>query len=110
MIYGDAMTLWEPTYGTDVYGNPKIIWNESGKTEFDGVSVQPIVSSEAVGDRPFVVNGYRVFSHRGMKIPAEAADRIIIDGVTFEMDGDPAHFTMGGRHHHTELRVTRVAG
>lgn len=96
----------------DPYGNPSIErdWASATTTTYAGVSVQPDTSTEAVGDRPVVVTGWRLATPRGSDIDLLATDRVTYDGMTLEVDGEVARYFLGGRVHHVEARLKRVTG
>lgn len=99
----------------DDYGNPSTErdWGNATRTPYSGVNVQPIgdaPSSEAVGDRPTVITGWKLITSRGMDLDLLATDRVEHGGITTEVVGEVARYYLGGRVHHVEARIKRVTG
>ncbi|MFJ8472169.1 hypothetical protein [Kitasatospora sp. NPDC094011] len=96
----------------DRYGNTtsERDWGAATSTTVRGVDVVPQESTEAVGDRPVVVTGWRLLTRRGVDIDLGPGDRVTALGRLLEVDGSPARYPLGDRHHHTEVRLREVTG
>ncbi|MER5863774.1 hypothetical protein [Kitasatospora sp. NPDC002040] len=68
------------------------------------------MSTEAEGDRPVVVTGWRLITRRGVDVDLIPGDRVTALGRLLEVDAEPARFPLGDRHHHTEVRLKAVDG
>ncbi|MFF7408703.1 hypothetical protein [Streptomyces lydicus] len=111
-LYADSLTLVRAPFRVDKYGNTtsERDWANAIRTPYTRLSVQPDSSTEATGDRPYVVTGWRLITAKGVDIPALATDRIEFDGMTLELDGEVGRFRVGGRVHHVEARLKKVSG
>ncbi|MFH8593094.1 hypothetical protein [Streptomyces rimosus] len=112
LLYGQTVVIVRAPYITDRYGNTTAErdWSRATKTTVRRVSVQPDTSTEATGDRPVVVSGWRLITRRGVDIDLTAGDRVEHAGRVLDVDGDVARWTVGGRIHHTEARLKEVSG
>ncbi|MFZ3595452.1 hypothetical protein [Streptomyces sp. BH104] len=111
LLTADSVIVWRKYEGVDKYGNPISVWDPVlGKTTYTGVSVQPDYSEEATGDRASRVTGLRLITGRGRDIDLLATDRVIFNGVTYNVDGEVGRYRMGGRVHHVEARLILFAG
>lgn len=112
MLHDDTVTRVRAPYKVDKYGNTSTErdWTNATRVTWAGVSFQPDVSTEATGDRPSVVTGYRLLSRHGVNLDLLATDRIEADGMTLEVDGKVGRFRMSGRVHHVEARLKEVTG
>jgi hypothetical protein len=110
LLTADTATVVRAPYKTDKYGNTSTErdWSKAVRSPLVGVSFQPDSSTEPTGDRPFVVTGYRLITHRGMDADILPTDRVEAYGMTLEVDGEVARFRLGGRVHHVEVRLKRV--
>jgi hypothetical protein len=111
-LTADSVTLVRAPFKTDKYGNTtsERDWASATRTTYSGVSVQPDASTEATGDRPTVITGWRLITPKGLDFPALPTDRVEFDGMTLEVDGEVGRFRVGGRIHHAEARLRRVNG
>lgn len=93
------------------YGGQVRDWTNAVRTDVDGVSIQPTVTTEDVRDRELLVNKYTLFTTRGRDIDLEATDRIAWNGLTLQVDGDPNRWQApGGGIHHVEAALREVTG
>ncbi|MFI8263678.1 hypothetical protein [Streptomyces sp. NPDC085665] len=74
------------------------------------MAVVPDVSTEATGDRPVVVTGWRLITRRGVDVELEPGDRVTALGRLLEVDGEVSRWFLGGRVHHIEARLKGVTG
>lgn len=84
-------------------------WPHAAAEVIDGVSVQPFATAESTLDAAYVADRLRLFA------PPEAdvasTDRIIYDGVTYEVDGSAQRwYDLAGRADHVEAVIKRLAG
>ncbi|WP_369376114.1 hypothetical protein [Streptomyces sp. cg36] len=112
LLYTQAVVVVRAPYVVDRYGNTTSVrdWSSATRTTVRGVSVQPDTSSEATGDRPVIVTGWRLITRRGVDVDLGPGDRVVALGRLLDVDGEPGRYMVGGRHHHTEVRLTEVAG
>ncbi|MFG3036860.1 hypothetical protein ACGFYZ_08150 [Streptomyces sp. NPDC048330] len=110
--YTQTVVVLRAPYVVDRYGNEtsERDWTRATRTTVRRVSVQPDVSTEATGDRPMVVTGWRLVTRRGVDIDLQPGDRVTALGRLLDVDGDTARWTVAGRHHHTEARLKEVTG
>lgn len=112
LLYGETVTLVRAPLKVDKYGNTtsERDWANAERWSYHGLMVQPDASSEATGDRPSVVTGWRLITPKGLDFPALATDRVEWDGLTLAVDGEVGRFKVRGRLHHAEARLKRVSG
>jgi hypothetical protein len=112
LLYGETVTLVRAPLKVDKYGNTtsERDWTNATGTTYPGLMVQPDSSSEAVGDRPAVITGWRLMTQKGRDFPALPTDRVEWDGLTLAVDGEVGRFKVAGRLHHVEARLKRVSG
>lgn len=112
LLYGETVTLVRAPLKVDKYGNATTErdWTKATRTPYPGLMVQPDSSSEATGDRPTVITGWRLITPKGRDFPALPTDRVEWDGMTLAVDGEVGRFKVGGRLHHVEARLKRVSG
>lgn len=111
-LYGETVRLVRAPLKVDKYGNTtsERDWSAATRTEYTGLMVQPDASSEATGDRPTVITGWRLITTKGRDFPAVATDRVEWEGLTLQVDGKVGRFKVGGRLHHVEARLKEVTG
>ncbi|MGA6171511.1 hypothetical protein ACPEIF_14820 [Streptomyces sp. NPDC012600] len=110
--YTQSVVVLRAPHVTDRYGNETTVrdWTRATRTTVRRVSVQPDTSTEDTGDRTAVVTGWRLITRRGTDVDLDPGDRVIALGRLLDVDGEPARYVVGGRHHHTEARLKEVAG
>jgi hypothetical protein len=111
-LFGETVTLVRAPFKVDKYGNTTTErdWANATRTAYPGLMVQPDSSSEATGDRPSVITGWRLITPKGRDFPALATDRVEWDGLTLQVDGEVGKFRVSGRLHHVEARLKKVSG
>jgi hypothetical protein len=111
-LFGETVTLVRAPFKVDKYGNTtsERDWASATRTPYPGLMVQPDGSTEATGDRPSVITGWRLITPKARDFPALATDRVEWDGLTLAVDGEVGRFRVGGRLHHVEARLKRVSG
>lgn len=93
------------------YGGHVRDWTTPSRTDVDGVSIQPTVSTEDVRDRELLVNTYTLFTSRGRDIDLLATDRVEWNGTVLQVVGDPNRWPApGGGVHHVEATLRAVTG
>jgi hypothetical protein len=70
--------------------------------------LQPVSSTELVDDQQRVEGRWRLFLPAGADILP--TDRWRQDGLTYEVDGEPAAWRSRGRAHHLEVQLKRWRG
>ncbi|MFB6535113.1 hypothetical protein ACFCY8_30215 [Streptomyces noursei] len=110
--YTQTVTVLRAPFLADRYGNTtsERDWTSATRTTVRRVSVQPSTSIEETGDRPAVTTGLRLITRRGIDIDVAPGDRIEYAGRFLDVEGEPARYVAGGRHHHTEVQLKEVNG
>ncbi len=110
--YTQTVVTHRAPFVVDRYGNTtsERDWTRATSTTVRRVEVQPDTSTEAEGDRPVVVTGWRLVTRRGVDVDLTPGDRVTALGRLLEVEGEPARYVLGGRHHHTEARLKAVDG
>lgn len=107
MIFPHTVTIHRPAAATDAYGDPSVDWNDSTSTT-SAAWVQPRTSSEDNDNRAAISSGWMVFLPDGTDV--HAADRVVWDGRTYEVDGEPAVLWNPSGPHHVEAPLKRITG
>ncbi|HWK92604.1 MAG TPA: hypothetical protein VNR17_10135 [Luteimicrobium sp.] len=89
MIAPQLVEVVRPTTGVDSYGDPFEDWTHPTRTRLPGATVQARDSVETAGDGRVRIVTTRVLYARGL-VDLTAADRVDVDGVRFQVDGEPA--------------------
>lgn len=110
--YRQTVVTHRAPFVVDRYGNATTErdWPRVVSTTVRRVEVLPDASTEAEGDRPVVITGWRLITRRGVDVDLIPGDRVTALGRLLEVDGEPARYPLGGHHHHTEVRLKEVAG
>ena len=89
----------------DRYGNPV-----TEETETAGVRayVQPSSASEDIINRDTRVTDYNVFLLSSASV--DGLSKIIWEGLTLAVDGEPARFDTPSGPHHIEVKAQRIDG
>jgi hypothetical protein len=107
--YETVTVLDAPLVTDSRHGTQRRDWTDATETELSGCSVQPWTADEATADREFTATHVRLFAPFG-NLPY-ATSRIVYDGVTYEVDGEPARWRDdAGRPDHVEASLKRLAG
>jgi hypothetical protein len=107
----ETVTVIRAPLVADRYGGQVRDWTAAVRTDVDGVSIQPTVSTEDVRDRELLVSRYTLFTTRGRDIDLLATDRIQWNGLVLQVDGDPNRWAApGGGLHHLEANLKQVTG
>jgi hypothetical protein len=106
----ETITILTAATTTDLYGNTVPDWT-SPASRTAAAYVRPVATSDEHADDGRDVSDRRWQLHTNDQA-VTAFDRIVRDGVTYEVEGDPlvwAHLP-GGRAGHTKLQLRRVDG
>lgn len=101
------VTIRRPGAGTDRYGDTGPDWTSATDVDTTGWLAQ-LDDGEDFANRDAYTSTWRLFLR-----PAEtlsAGDRVISDGVTFEVDGPPQHARTPTGIHHIEATLRAVVG
>lgn len=92
------------------YGDDERDWTAPASAEIAGCALQPATSTETLDPtRQTVITRWQLFAPPGTDLAA--FDRIDVDGVVYEVDGDPADWSApGGRADHVAATLQRVEG
>ncbi|WAL73108.1 hypothetical protein OU787_17305 [Kitasatospora sp. YST-16] len=112
VLFAQSVVIVRAPFLVDRYGNETMErdWSRAVRRTVRGLSVQPDSSTEADGDRPSVVTGWRVTTRRGTDLDLIPGDRVEFDSRLLETDGLVARWTVRGRLHHAEARLVEVVG
>jgi hypothetical protein len=84
-------------------------WKTADTEVIIGCNVQPFATAESTLQAAYVADRLRVFAPPGTDLLP--TDRVIYDGVTFEVDGSAQRWhDFSGQEHHIELVIKRLAG
>lgn len=90
------------------HGGKRRNWAAATSTVLTGCSVQPWAADEATADREFTATHLRLFAPYGA-LPL-ATSRVVHDGVTYEVDGEPARWRDDSGPSHVEASLKQMAG
>ncbi|MFJ4794020.1 hypothetical protein [Kitasatospora purpeofusca] len=112
ILFAQSVVILRAPFLVDRYGNEtsERDWSRASRRTVRALSLQPDSSTEADGDRPSVVSGWRVTTRRGTDLDLIPGDRVEFDGRLLETDGLVARWTVRGRLHHAEARLVEVVG
>lgn len=112
-FFDDTVTVLHPERVTDStganYGNETLDWDNADEREVVG-HLQPVDAPEDVASgRNAIVTRYRLF------LPADdpivGYDRVVVDDVTFEVDGAPGRWrSPTGDLDHVHVLLVQVEG
>jgi len=104
IVVRDAPLIVDPRHG-----NRERDWSQASAVVVDGCSVQPFGATEVAADREFTATHMRLIAPPGIALAA--VSRVIFDGATYEVDGEPAKWRdLDGRPSHVEAALKRLAG
>jgi hypothetical protein len=84
-------------------------WEHAESLEIRGCSVQPSVYPEYDRDREAVTIGWKLYAPTSAGLLA--SDRIVSDGLTYEIEGEPLTWpSPSGQLDHIEAVLKRVVG
>lgn len=107
--YGSTLTILNRTKtGKDTQGNATYSWAAAG--DVPSCVVWPRTSSEAVQGQDMVIIGLNVLLPAGYSMTA--TQRARLDGIDYEVDGEPGTFTnpIDGTRAGCQVALTRVEG
>lgn len=118
MIYNQTVVRQRAQMTTDAQQNTAPDWSlPPDEVTYKGVAVQPLESNEQDNNalpRDTVFDQYRVSTRRGVDMDITSADRILWDGLTWSVNGQPGrypHPTRGPNAvHHVTVNLQRVRG
>lgn len=111
ILASDTVTVIRAPLTTGRYGGKTRDWPNATRTDYPGVCVQPVSSTEDVRDRELLIGKYMLFTSRGQDIDLLATDRVEWNGITLQVDGDPNRWPApGGGVHHVEASLKEVSG
>lgn len=91
--HGKTVTVVRAALVTDPFSGEDEMydWTAADETDFPKCAVAPRTSEEPLeGRRVQVMDGLSVYGPKNMDVTSR--DRIRIDGVLYEVDGEPAHW------------------
>jgi hypothetical protein len=100
-----APIITDPRYGDELAD-----WANATTLVITGCALQPGPATEFTDPtRRAVTTGWALFAPPGTDLAA--GDRVEVDGLTFEVDGEPADWAApGGRADHVAATLIRVEG
>ena len=92
------------------YGDDERNWAAAATVTIDGCALQPASTGEVTDPtRTAVTTRWNLFAPPGADLLP--SDRVDVDGVTYEIDGDPQDWSApGGRLDHIAAALVRVDG
>lgn len=82
---------------------------ETGRATYPGCQLQPMTSVEEIGPGDQVITRWAFFGPAHLE--ASPIDLVIVEGVTYEVDGEVQLWRdLSGRPHHVEAALRRVTG
>lgn len=106
LLSTNAVTIVTPGTDTTRYRHPaNDFTDEQTEVSTTGWLTQ-ISTTETVGARDVITTGYKLYLAAGESIAA--ADRVTVDGLDYEVDGDPHHAQTPRGAHHIECVLRRV--
>lgn len=105
--------LTAPIVEDDRFGSRHPDWDAATSVTVRGCSVQPVgmagASRENVVDRQYTATHRILFAP--WSAPIAATNRIVHDGTTYEVDGEPDRWRdLEGRGDHLEVAMKRLEG
>lgn len=107
VIFPHTVTIVRPASGVDGYGDPSEDWGQTTST-WSAAWVQPRSTSEVNGGRTAVLTEWMAFLPEDA--PIAAGDRLVWEGRTYEVDGEPAVLWNPSGPHHVEASLKRITG
>lgn len=106
----DQVTVLRAPLGdADRYAAQRRGWAAATSAVLTGVSVQPMAASETTVDREYTATRMNLYAPPGADLLA--TDRVVWQGVTYEVDGPPATwFDLNGVADHVAAVIKRLAG
>lgn len=105
MIPLGAQTATVVHLETDDYGDHV----ETGRATYPGCQLQPLSSVEEIETGDQVTSRWSLYGPAHLE--ASAVDRVIVEGITYELDGDLQLWRdLSGRPHHVEAVLRKVTG
>ena len=84
----ETVTRQRPGTTADRYGDTTLDWATPTEATYTARGVEPVSSSEDNDGRQAVITGLRVYLDGDADVLA--GDRLVVRGVTWEVDGSPA--------------------
>jgi hypothetical protein len=106
---GETITILEAALEPGSHGTMHRDWNNAITTTVSGCSVQPFSAEEVIADREFTATRMKLFAPFDTFL--DATCRVVHQGVTYEVDGQPAAWRDDmGVPDHLEAVLKRLAG
>lgn len=111
---GDTVTVLRATVTTTQRGDAVLDWSSAAEIPLTGCRWQPRTGDEITpggggATRDAVIDGLTLFAP--LDADLHALDRMLVDGVTWEVDGPPRRWRgPTGALAHTEATLRRVDG
>ena len=107
MIYSSTVTRLRADRLRDDAGllQPTRDWENATTTEITGVSVQPVTTSETRdAGGVLTTDEWRLYGPRGVKVDLVNGDRVVWDGRTLDVIGEPQSWPgLTSGWHHSEI-------
>jgi hypothetical protein len=105
-LLSETCTITQRTAGArDDYNNPVLV---DGASTDEPCLLQLFNTGENVYGQDRTLTNYTLFLLPSAEI--NAYSKVTIDGVDYEVDGDPAMHPTPAGNHHIEAKVRRIAG
>jgi len=103
-----TVTILTPAWVTSArYNSERADWDHASEVDTTGWLTETSTSEDLNG-RDAIVTGWRLFLPAGTEITG--SDRVVVDGATFEVEGQPHSATTPAGEHHVEVSLRRVVG
>lgn len=103
--YGDSVDLLQAALVAGYGGQQVRDWANATTTTI-AAAVQPRSSVELVDGRQVTTTGLSM--HCAVDSGLRAVDRVVWRGTTYEVDGEPLTYSIGGTADHIEVSLQRV--
>jgi hypothetical protein len=113
VIFSQTVTRLRAPQLIDAGGvtRPQRDWPNAADVQISGVSVQPVMTTEA-RDAAGVLDSdqYRLYTRRGVTVDVQVGDRVVWQGLTLDVEGVPEAWpaVIAGGLHHQEILLRRI--
>jgi hypothetical protein len=106
-FYVREVEILEPSTGTDRYGSAAVTWPGAGRLVQGWLSQTGQDEPQGEGRDPLVTS-HVLFLPAGTAI--DGRSRVLVDGHTFTVEGEPHEAWTPAGAHHLEVRLQEVVG
>jgi hypothetical protein len=106
-FYVREVEIVDPSSSTDRYGSAQDVYAAAGRVEFGWLSQTAATEPQRDGRDPLVTS-HVLFLPVGTTI--DGRSRVLMDGHTFTVEGEPHEAWTPSGAHHLEVRLQEVTG